>query len=224
MMLTHCLKIHPLPVKTAFVATDHTCYPGLDACRLQYYFISDDELAGYYIQCGASPVHVIASGIPIRQDFWSHTDKAQAKKQLGITPEHKHLLVMGGSMGAGPMAELLQYIAGSLTADMEVSVLCGTNRKLRRYLEWRYSSQGRIHIHGYTDRMPLYLDSADLYLTKPGGISTTEAAAKRVPVFLKQHSVLDVLAAIPICAAAYLVVYWQGEPLRLPRLSSARER
>lgn len=182
MMLTHCLKVHPMPVRTAFVATDHTCYPGLDACNLQYHFVSDDNLAGYYIQCGASPAHVIASGIPVRQEFWSRTDKRTAKERLGISPEHEHLLIMGGSMGAGPMSKLLKGISKRLAYDMEVSVLCGTNWELQRRLLWQYSRDKNIHIRGYTDQMSLYLDSADLYLTKPGGISITEAAVKCVPM------------------------------------------
>lgn len=182
MTLTHCLKIHPLPIKTVFVATDHTWYPGLDACNLQYHFISDDQLAGCYIQCGASPAYVIASGIPVRQSFWTHTESKAAKERLGIASEHRHLLVMGGSMGAGPIVRMLRVISGQLPDDAEVSVLCGTNWELRKWLELQYRHQKNVHIRGYTDQMPLYLDSADLYLTKPGGISITEAAAKCVPM------------------------------------------
>lgn len=180
--LSHCLKVHPLMVKTAFVATDHTWYPGLDACDLQYHFIPDNRLVGAYIQCGASPAFVIASGIPIRQCFWMHMDKNTAKEQVGISCGHKHLLVMGGSMGAGPMAKMLKSISGQLTEDIDVTVLCGTNRRLRQELLYRYNQQKNIHIKGYTNQMPLYLDSADLYLTKPGGISITEAAVKCVPM------------------------------------------
>ncbi len=182
MMLTHCLKLNPLPVKTAFVATDYTCYPGMDACRLQYYFIPDEQLAGYYIQRGTSPFHIIVSGIPVRQGFWSNTNKRTAKRMLGIASDHKHLLVMGGSMGAGPMEKLLKVISNHLTENIEASVLCGTNQPLRKKLERQYDGQKNIHIKGYTDYMPLYLDSADLCLTKPGGISITEAATKCVPM------------------------------------------
>jgi len=182
MTLSHCLKVYSLPVQTAFVATDHTWYPGLDACNLEYHFISDDKLAGYYIQCGASPARIVASGIPVHQDFWGHTDKKAAKEQVGINPDHEHLLLMGGSMGAGPMANLLKSISRRLAYDMDVTVLCGTNCELQQRLERQYKQYPNIHIKGYTDQMPLYLDSADLYLTKPGGVSITEAAVKCVPM------------------------------------------
>ena len=49
-----------------------------------------------------------------------------------------------------------------------------------------YQKNSGIHIVGYTDQVPLYMDASDLYLTKPGGISITEAASKRLPmVFVK---------------------------------------
>lgn len=182
MMLTRMMRLHPTKIKTAFVATDYTCYPGMDACDLRYCFIPDDALAGGYIHSGISPAHIFASGIPIRQAFYKRTPKEEARQLLGLPKRGKHLLIACGSMGCGPIFKMVSYIAGNTPADTQVSVICGTNRRLRGKLERRYGGQGNIHIIGYTDKMPLYLDSADLYLTKPGGISITEAAAKGVPM------------------------------------------
>ena len=46
----------------------------------------------------------------------------------------------------------------------------------------RYSPNPSIHVVGYSNQIPLYMDAADLYLTKPGGISVTEAAVKCLPM------------------------------------------
>ena len=56
------------------------------------------------------------------------------------------------------------------------------NKRLYKALNYRYRKSSRIHIVGYTDKVSLYMDSADLYLTKPGGISVTEAAIKQCPM------------------------------------------
>lgn len=66
--------------------------------------------------------------------------------------------------------------------NVEVSVICGTNKRLYRKLSGRYKQSPQIHVTGYTDQIPLYMDSADLCLTKPGGISVTEAAVKNLPM------------------------------------------
>lgn len=65
---------------------------------------------------------------------------------------------------------------------MELSVICGTNKQLQRKLEKMYGRNEKIHIVGYTSQMSLYMDSADLFLTKPGGISITESAVKKLPM------------------------------------------
>ena len=87
-------------------------------------------------------------------------------------------------MGCGPMEELLSELAARLDKNEAVTVVCGTNRKRRRRLEKRYRASGSMRVLGKVENMSLLLDSADVYVTKPGGISTTEAACKAVPMVL----------------------------------------
>lgn len=182
MILTHILKAHPMNVKTAFIATDYICNPGTEASNLQHYFIPDDSLTEDYTKCGIPKERMIASGIPVRHDFWKRTETSDAKRLLGISAKHKHLLVTCGSMGCGPIPKIVRRISKAMTSDLEVSVICGTNRHLEKKLKRQCAKNSRIHIIGYTNQMSLYLDSADLYLTKPGGISVTEAAIKKLPM------------------------------------------
>lgn len=181
-ILTHLLKRHQIPVNTAFVATDYTFYPGMEACDLQKYFIAGEVLSNIYHDLGIPRERIVASGIPVQRKFWRKTEKEEAKQMAGIDRKNKHLLMMCGSMGCGPIAKMLKHIADRLPGDVEVSVICGTNKRLYRKLRTRYKEYPGIHVVGYTEDVPLFMDSADLYLTKPGGISVTEAAVKHVPM------------------------------------------
>lgn len=182
MMLTQMLKKHSLPIRTAFIATDYTYYPGMGACNLQKYFIADESFTDELINGGVKRDNIIAAGIPVRRAFYNHTEKADAKRLLDTRSNSKHLLVMCGSMGCGPIARMLKLISKEMTENMEVSVICGTNDRLFRKLSRKYKKRSDIHIVGYTNQIPLYMDSADLYLTKPGGVSVTEAAVKCLPM------------------------------------------
>lgn len=185
-MLTHMLRKHPLAIKTAFVATDYTCHPGMDMVNMQYYFIPHVRLTIDFAACGIPKERMIVSGIPVQRSFLEKTDRNEAKRRFNIPHDHKHLLVMCGSMGCGPITAILAQLAPLLADDTEVSVICGTNKQLYNKLRHRYQKNSGIHIVGYTDQVPLYMDASDLYLTKPGGISITEAASKRLPmVFVK---------------------------------------
>ncbi len=180
-MITDIIKNCALKVKTAFVTTDYTYYPATVDCICDKVFVAGQAMLDVYSGFGVDRDSLVVSGIPIRAEFFESKDKQHAKKEIGIKDNNKHLLIMSGSMGCGPIAKLLSMLDAN-SQGIEISVICGTNKSLLRQLERKYKDNPDIHIIGFTDEIPLYMDSADLYLTKPGGVSVTEAAAKRLPM------------------------------------------
>lgn len=184
LLLRKALELYPMPIKTAFIATDYTCSPGVANSNLDVYFIPDAVLAEEFIAAGVPGGKLVASGMPVLSQFYTRDDRENAKLAFGIKPDNAHLLLMCGSMGCGPMKQLTEALSQRLEPNWEISVVCGTNHKLRRELEQRYECQANIHIHGFVKDMSALMDSADLYLTKPGGLSTSEALAKALPMVL----------------------------------------
>ena len=181
-ILTAAKKTMSGQIKTAFVATDHTRSPSLEQSSLDHYFIPDKSLADEFVTGNITREKLCASGIPVRRKFYMRVDKKEAKRRLGIEPENRHIIVMCGSMGCGPIEKLAAELSKRADACTQISIICGTNEKLERKLKAEYFGSGRIHIFGYVEDTSLFMDSADLYLTKPGGISTCEAAVKRLPM------------------------------------------
>ena len=91
------------------------------------------------------------------------------------------LLLTCGSMGAGPMKQLAVLLDKTMEPEDHLVVICGTNQKLLKSMEKRDLS-ARVHVLGFTDKIDLYMDAADVILTKAGGLSTTEALIKRLPL------------------------------------------
>ena len=182
LMLTEMLKLHSMNLATCFVSTDYTCYPTVRDTNLDCYFIPSHELAADFAKISIPKDKIITSGIPVRQMFYSSETKELAKIARGIAPNHKHLIMMCGSMGCGPIKILLYDLSDHLPPDWEISVICGSNQKLRNSLQRKYADKSSIHILGFVSDMGTMMDSADLYLSKPGGISVTEAMAKALPV------------------------------------------
>lgn len=182
LLLRQMLKEHPLRIKTAFVATDYTCSPGAAKSELDIYFIPSASVGEEFMACGIPDKKLVASGIPVDARFYAHQDKALAKKALGIDPALPHLLMMCGSMGCGPMKKLAELLSCRLEQSAELSIVCGTNRRLYDALENQYRNDPHIHIYGFVTDMSGLMDSADLYLTKPGGLSASEAMAKALPM------------------------------------------
>ncbi len=183
-MLSEAVKKHGCKAYTAFVATDYTCTPGTGSSDLDVYFIPSVSLIANHISDGIPREKIVVSGIPVRSMFYNSVSKATAKTLQGINPASKHIVVMCGSMGAGPMQTLARRIARRLADDDRMTVVCGTNRSLYRKLKLLFKSNENICIKGYVRNVSALLDSADLYVTKPGGISTSEAAVKHLPMVL----------------------------------------
>lgn len=179
--LSQIQKEDPLPIRTAFVATDYTCSPGVNLAELDHIFIPGETLREEFLQKGVCASRLETSGIPVSREFYRPVSREDAKRLVGVRPDSVHLLVMCGSMGCGPISRILGKLCRKMEDNEEITVICGTNRRLERRLKRRYGRE-RVHIIGYTRDMPLYAASADLYLTKPGGISVTEAAERGLPM------------------------------------------
>lgn len=177
LMITDVKRTYQFSVKSYFVATDYTTYPGVQETDVDAYFIPDDSLSAAY-----ENKPTVTSGIPVYQRFFETMDKEAAKTALGLSPRQSHILVMCGSMGCGPMEEIARRISDGMGENCSLSIICGTNQRLYHKLAGHYKGNPQVQVHGYVQNVPLLMASADVYVTKPGGISTTEAMAMGLPM------------------------------------------
>ena len=184
LMLKNAVKLGETGIASAFVATDYTCSPGAAFSGTDLIFVPTGKIAGEFAAKGADERRIVVSGIPVRHELYEAHSRDDAKLSFGIAPGHRHLLLMGGSMGCGPIEQLLAELSGQLPVDWEMSVVCAGNHKLEKKLSRLYHDAPRIHILSYVEDMPALMDSAELCVTKPGGISVTEAAVKGLPMLL----------------------------------------
>lgn len=179
LMFTEARHSFNLPVPGYFVATDYTSYPGVQESDMDAYFIPDDCLAEAY-----SGKRTVTCGIPVYQQFFTDVARAEAKAALGLDCNKTHILMMCGSMGCGPIEEIAQRIAIGMDDDCIMSIVCGTNHRLYQRLCDAYRDNKKVQVHGYVQNVSLMMAAADIYVTKPGGISTTEAMVRGLPMVL----------------------------------------
>ncbi|MBQ8507682.1 MAG: glycosyltransferase [Clostridia bacterium] len=166
-----------------FLATDYTCSPGVNQLDMHGWLIPHPALVPEFASYGIPEEKIIPAGIPVRDEFLSRGDRDEARRELGL-PEDKRIAVLScGSMGAGPMGKLVLLLTEMLPKDALLIAICGSNRKLERNLKYLVRSK-KLLVKGYVKHMHRYLDAADVFLTKPGGLSTTEAMHKGLPLIL----------------------------------------
>ena len=178
------LRLHGTEVpKTIFIATDYTCTPFVEECVCDAYVIPAKELTEDFVSRGVPEARIYPLGIPVRKSFREGMTRERAKAALGLDPDKRYLLVSGGSIGAGKLEKAMGLLCG-ITKGTELCpiVICGNNTSVLGHLEKRFGSQ--VRLIGRTDTMAEYMRACDLYFTKPGGLSTTEAAVMEVPLAL----------------------------------------
>ena len=161
------------------VTTDYTCYPEISNTDLDYYFIPHKGLIDEYVKNGISRNKIIPSGIPVRTVFYNYSsDKSEHKRKIGVDPDKLLVVVAGGSMGCGPIEDIVSLLRQRVDKTVEVAVICGSNVKTYEALK----VYDDIHVCGFVDNIHDYMHAADLLLTKAGGLSVTEAAASNLPL------------------------------------------
>ncbi len=163
----------PTPA-TYFVATDYTCIPFTEETDCDFYVIPSVKLTEEFLSRGLPKEKLLPLGIPVSRAFREKVGKREAREKLGLDPEKPCILVAGGSIGAGAMEALVPLLLERYGESAEIAVVCGNNKALYRHLE--PVCRDRCHLIGYTDQMADYMHACDLFLSKPGGLSSTEAA------------------------------------------------
>ncbi len=183
-IFTH-MKNESIPVpKTILVATDYTCIPFTEETRCDYYVIPSPKLAEEFRQRGIPQNKIVPLGIPVRRQFQTRITKAEAKKRLQLDPEKHYILLSGGSIGAGKIRTVIKVLKKYLRRNRNtvLIVLCGNNQKLQKRLLAAHGTDPQIQILSSTSRIALYMKASDLFLSKPGGLSSTEGAAANIPM------------------------------------------
>ena len=102
-------------------------------------------------------------------------------EKLGI-PDKKTILVMSGSMGFGKMIDAIKEI-DSLEFDFQIVTICGNNKRLKNKID-KLTISKDIYNYGFVDNVDMFMDVADCVVTKPGGLTTSEALAKNLPMIM----------------------------------------
>lgn len=168
-------------VLTVAVATDYTCIPFWEETSCDYYVAPHKELISEYASRGMPVENILPFGIPVSEAFLTHTEKRAARRALSLPEEGSIILIMTGSMGYGHIAQLADTLLNK-PSDCHIAVICGSNEKVQNDLESRFGSENRLHVYGFEKRIALFMDACDVLLTKPGGLTTTEAAVHTVPL------------------------------------------
>lgn len=190
-MVTYLKRKHMEIPPTVAVATDYTCIPFWEETECDYYIAPHEQLLEENIERGIPAEKLFPCGIPVSMAFSKPANRARARSKLRLPADKPVFLVMSGSMGFGKMHLFVFELTRKLIHDEQLIIICGNNKKTQLILKGTYRKNKNVHITGFTEHVSEYMDASDVVFTKPGGLSSTEALVKNIPIV---HT-----AAIPGC-------------------------
>lgn len=161
------------------ICTDYVYIPFWKETNPDYIVIPSKDLKREFVKKGMHKDRVVPIGIPVTKEFSSDIDKDICYDELSLDRNKKYTLIMTGSMGFGNIYDILDGLTKK-TTNTNI-VICGNNNKMKEEIISRYDSDKVIPV-GFTDKISKYMKVSEVLLTKPGGLTTTEAGTINIPI------------------------------------------
>jgi len=179
-----------LRARNAIVITDYDVH-ALWLCRtVDRYYVALPESVEYLAAIGVPREKLRITGIPVDPLFAKPLDRDEARRRLSLDARHPMLLIAAGGEGVGPVEQLVRDLL-QLRRPWQIVAIAGKSEKMRKRLEQLARDAGalpggapRLHPVGFTTEMDQYMAAADLLVGKAGGLTTSEALARGLPMVL----------------------------------------
>jgi len=164
-------------VTTDFEAHRLWAYP-----HVERYFVATAEAKNYLMALGVPGDTVSVTGIPIDPAFGERKSPSGLRRRLGLRHDRPVVLVLCGGFGMGPLENLVGQLL-KVETPCQVVVGAGRNERLKRDLEaFDPGDRHELKVLGFTSEMHNWMAAADLLVSKPGGLTASEALASGLPM------------------------------------------
>jgi processive 1,2-diacylglycerol beta-glucosyltransferase len=229
-----------LRARHAIVVTDYDVH-GMWLCHtVDRYYLANEEAAEYISRIGVAREKACVTGIPVDPLFAEPVDRIETRRTLGLDPQAVVILIAAGGYGVGPVEQLVDDLL-ALGRPWQIVAIAGKGEKVRLALEEISAGAGKLSSGaprlvpvGFTNEMDKYMAAADLLVGKAGGLTTSEALARNLPMALIEpipgqeernaDHLLEAGAAIRcnnLPAAAWKIAGLLDNPARLARMRDA---
>jgi 1,2-diacylglycerol 3-beta-galactosyltransferase len=154
------------------------------------YFVCGTDRAVQQAAAMGHPLNCIyrVSGMILRPGFYKtrEINRAEQRRKLGLAEGLPTGLVLFGGQGSDAIREIAERL-GNSALDLQLIVICGHNAKLKARLE-QLHTRNRIHVEGFTERIPELMQLADFFIGKPGPGSISEAIHMGLPAIVEKNA------------------------------------
>ena len=170
--------------KLITVVTDYFMHSFWVDKAIDYYCVAEDATKEHLIKRGISSEKIKVFGIPVDKVFAMRKDRKELCARLNVRDDCRTILIGSGGFGVGPIKELVKELS-DIKQPIQLLVVCGKNQKLCRETgELAQSIELPIKVYGFVNNMDELMEVSDIIVTKSGGLTSSEAMAKDLPMVI----------------------------------------
>jgi len=152
--------------------------------NIEGYCVATDAMKEIMVARGVQPERIAVTGIPVDPRFRYVQPDGSLRERLALPADRAVALVMGGGLGIGPLERMLRTME-DVREPIAAVVIAGRNKRVEaRVLAAAESVSYPVRVLRFVDNVFDYMHAADVFVTKPGGLSTAEALASQTPMVL----------------------------------------
>jgi processive 1,2-diacylglycerol beta-glucosyltransferase len=188
-IISSIIKDGKIKTRLAITVTDFYVHAMWLSRVFHRYFVAHEESREHLRALGFPHDRITVSGIPIAPVFRLPRDKQTLRQQYDLDPSLPLILLSAGTFGMESAANTAQALT-KLETPVQLVAICGRNDELRQHLQTIADQSPapfpRFRIEGYTQVMHEWMAMADLFIGKPGGLTTAESLASQLPMVVWQ--------------------------------------
>lgn len=173
-----------IPLVTVVTDPCYGFWKGWACNDVSLYLVANEEARRQLIDYGVLPEKIKISGMPVHPKFHEVDEKVaqEARRAFGLSPDKFTVFVNAGWVGGGNIPQIFrEFVRGDL--DVQAIFLAGKNEELKREAEEiAKNAKFPVKVIGYSDEIEKLMQSADVMISKLGGLTTFEALACRLPI------------------------------------------
>ncbi len=179
-LVTKLKRLRKIRLPLISVVTDYIATYTYTSSEVDHYIVASDYTKGDLMNLGIYQNKISACGIPIRKKFYNKNH---------IASKDLRIMLMSGMCGCLSMKDMAYDIIKNTNARLKV--IAGGDKQLIKTLQNGFKEEiasSRLEIYEYVKNIDELMDNSDLLITKPGGISITEAIIKNLPMIIPFRS------------------------------------
>lgn len=169
---------------TTTVITDHSDHSYWLQPSTDLYLVGSEGIRAALRRKGIADHKIAVTGIPVRLSYRQHENRERLRRKLGLALDSFVVLVMGGGSGMIDKSFIEQLQSDKFPPHMQFIIVCGRNVKLLHRLHEVLGDRDNVVLTGFLEGIQEWMAAADILITKPGGLTTSEAMALKLPMLL----------------------------------------